>query len=90
MRVNARTTLSCLTALALMCTLIGGCTSGAITGADVRADMSPELTSVAHTSEQMKNRKARTYDTNMRQIHDDIATILLEDRPSRLTHYPLR
>lgn len=67
--------------------LISGCNT--ITVEQVRLDLSPELDGVAHTGQQLKNRRARTYDTQFRQIHDDAAAILLEDHPSRLSYWPI-
>jgi len=58
-----------------------------ITANSVRDDMSPGLKSMAESNEQMKNRHARTFDTNFRQIPDDIDMILLFDRPVRLSPY---
>jgi hypothetical protein len=68
--------------------LMGGC-GDKITGGDVRADMSPELKSMAHNSEQLENRYARSQDTTLRQIWDDIDELLLRDKPSRLSRYPV-
>lgn len=67
----------------------GGC-SQEITGDTIRANMTPELQSLAHTPEQNKNRVAITIDTNMRSIWDDVLSILLLDRPARLNRYPMR
>lgn len=65
-----------------------GC-SDRITADDVRGDMSPELKSMAHNSEQLENRYARSSDTTLRQIWDDIDMLLLRDKPSRLSRYPV-
>jgi hypothetical protein len=65
---------------------LAGC-SNKITANSVRSDMSPGLTSMSENDQQLKNRHARTFDTNFRQIPDDIDTILLFDRPGRLSPY---
>jgi hypothetical protein len=70
-------------------TLAGGCGSDQITAKSVRKDMSPELMSLAHQREQRRNMYARTLDTNKRQIWDDLDRILLMNRPSRLSEYPV-
>lgn len=64
-----------------------GCSPSTASG--VRANWSPELRSMARTSEQHRTMEARTIDTNLRQIWDDGAMILLLDRPVRLTRYPV-
>lgn len=68
--------------------LVGGC-SDRITGRSVRSDWSPELYSTAHSREQHKVREARTLDTNGRQAWDDLSMLLLLDRPSRMSEYPI-
>ena len=73
----------------MLASLACGCSSDRVTAAGVRSNMSPELESVAMTSEQRKNVHARAIDTTMRQIWDDLDTLLLIDRPIRLTRYPL-
>ena len=77
-----------LAAIVVGLALVGGC-SDKITGDSVRMDMSPELKSEAHNSEQLENRYARSQDTTLRQIWDDIDELLLRDRPSRLSRYPV-
>lgn len=67
--------------------MAGGCSS---TSPDaVRANMSPELESVAMSSEQRKNHHARVIDHTARQWHDDWDYLLLLDRPRRMSKYPL-
>lgn len=58
-----------------------------ITADGVRGDMSPGLNSIAESNQQRKNRHARTFDTNLRQIPDDIDTLLLLERPVRMSPY---
>jgi hypothetical protein len=68
--------------------IAGGC-SQKVTARSVRSNMTPELQSIAHMSEQRKNRTARTMHTNMRQIWDDLDAILMLERPVRLSEYPI-
>jgi len=68
---------------------LGGCSSDRITAKSVRKNMSPELKSIASQSEERKNIHARTKDTNLRQIWDDLDHILLLDHPVRLSEYPI-
>lgn len=67
---------------------LGGC-SDRITAEGTRWNMSPELSTMAMTKEQRKNMQARSLDTTMRQINDDIDFLLLLDKPSKLTIYPV-
>ncbi|MFW6060123.1 MAG: hypothetical protein ACODAQ_08070 [Phycisphaeraceae bacterium] len=68
--------------------LASGCSSnGEITAADVRHNWSPELTTLTLSAEQHRVREWRTYDTNLRQVHDDLARLLLTERPLGLTPY---
>lgn len=60
---------------------------GRITAADVRWDMSPELSTLDSTPGESKNNHARVIDTNTRQIWNDLDRILLLDRPSHLSLY---
>ncbi len=60
-----------------------------ITAADVRADMSPALMTVGSTQGEVDNAVARTLDTNSRQVWNDLGRILLLDRPSRSSSYPI-
>lgn len=66
----------------------GGEVSEPITVDTVTDDMSPELYSRAETPDEGKVRTARIHDLNSRTIWDDIRTIFLLDRPSRLSLYP--
>jgi hypothetical protein len=75
----------------LAASVLGGCNNGPdrITGDDIRDDMSPELQTLGMTREQHKNRTARSIDTTLRQVWDDIDMILLLDRPIRLHRYQI-
>ena len=55
----------------------------------VRANFSPELDTTTRNFEQHRNMEARTVDLDTRGIWDDGARILLRDRPSRLSPYPV-
>ena len=76
--------------LTLMVSLmsLGGC-ANKVTGDDVRANPSPMLKSIAHTDQQLKNRGAYSRDTTMRQFWDDVDAFFLQDRPLRLSKYPI-
>jgi len=75
-------------ALTLALALSGGC-SKKVTSASVRGDMSPALASLTETQEQRANTHAATWDLNTRQAWDDVDRILFNDRPMRLTIYPI-
>ncbi len=60
-----------------------------ITTRDLRRDMSPSLKTLTQTREQHATSKARVTDLNLRMIHDDMDLLLLQDRPSYLTRYPV-
>lgn len=49
----------------------------------------PELKTTAMTAPQHSSRIERAVDHNMRQIWDDLDYMLLLDRPSHLTAYPI-
>lgn len=67
----------------------GGCSSE-VTAWDVRSDPTPELESMAFTSEERHSIHARMLNTQFRQIPDDIDEILLLDRPVRFSpRYPI-
>lgn len=68
--------------------MIGGC-SQKITASSVRSNPSPELQSMALTHEQRKNNISRSKDITKRQVWDDFDSIMLQDRPSRLSRYPV-
>lgn len=59
-----------------------------ITDDDVLSDMSPEMTTRARTSGEVRIDTARTLDTNGRTAWDDLRSLLLLDRPSHLSLYP--
>ncbi len=80
---------ACLFTLVGFLITSGGCQRQKITAKSVRGDMSPELQSIAHRQEQRKNMHARTKNTNWRQLKDDMDRILLMEKPSRLSEYPI-
>lgn len=61
--------------------MVGGCS--------YRSNMTPELDSMAASSEQDYNRYARYIDNNTRSAWNDLQRLLLLDRSSRLTKYPV-
>lgn len=70
--------------------LLAGCQSEQrITADSVRADMSPELETLALTPQQRLNRTARTIDTNLRQFNDDWDALWLLDRPRAMSPMPI-
>ena len=70
-------------ALAFVAVLTGGCHSATA----IRADYTNSLDSHAQHTEQDRNTYARTIDHNTRSAWDDLANIMLLDRPGRLTYY---
>lgn len=60
-----------------------------VTADMVRSDPTPELKSVAMTHDQHENRKARAVDHTSRQIWDDLDSLLLINRPLRMTDYSM-
>ena len=60
-----------------------------ITTDDVLGNMSPELTSLARTPDEIDMQMSRTVDTNGRSAWDDLLAIFLLDRPLRLSNYPI-
>lgn len=74
----------------VLLTTAGGCKDNKkVTASDVRSHMSPELQSITYTREQRRNRVARTVDTDLRQVWDDIDRVLMLDRPLHLSRYPI-
>ena len=65
----------------------GGCSENRVTAASVRANPSPELESIAMSHEQRENEHARTIDTDLRQVWDDLDMILLLDKPEHGSRY---
>jgi len=54
---------------------------------EIRKNPSPEMNTMARTSDNRKNDHAVLHNINARQISDDIDALLLLDRPSRLTPF---
>ena len=84
--MNVRIMLLC--GLVSLLTALGGC-SNKVTVKSIRKDPSPALDALARSKEQRKNDWTRIVDTNKRQIWDDIDYLLLLDRPSRSSRYPV-
>ena len=81
--------IGCVCLLVGLLSVCGGCGKKLITGKYARSHPSPELQTLAHTKELRKNMHARTHDTNLRQILDDLDAILLIERPVQLSKYPV-
>jgi len=75
----------------LMLTLVGvtGCESDPYSPEAVRKNLMPEMQSLARTKEQWKNVRARTFNTNSRQMYEDWNAIMLFDRPVWMSIYPV-
>lgn len=76
---------SCLVASSFM---VVGC-SNTITSDDLRDNWTPELKSMTLSDEDFTNFRSRHRHNTWRQIHDDWATIWLENRNIRLTEYTI-
>ena len=84
--MNARIMLLC--GVVSLLAVLGGCSNN-VTVKSVRKDPSPGLDALARSIEQRHNDRIRIFDTNKRQIWDDIDYLLLLDRPSRSSRYPV-
>ena len=80
-------TVSAAMLLAAGCFVIGGCNR--VTPASVRRDMSPEKDTLTRSKQEHANDIARTLDTNLRQVGDDLDYIFLLDRPMRGSRHPV-
>lgn len=71
----------------------GGCSSAPetdrVTVDSLSRDLTPEMEGVGLSHDQRRNRHIRTVNTSMRQIWDDLDEILLLNRPSRMSPYPI-
>lgn len=71
----------------------GGCSSAPetdrVTVDTLRDNMTPEMQGVGLSPDQRRNRHIRTVNTSLRQVWDDLDEILLLDRPSRMSPYPI-
>jgi hypothetical protein len=75
---------SCLLAV----TVLTGC-NNTVKSSDLRSNWTPELKSVTLSEEELANFRSRHRHNTWRQIHDDWATLWLENRNIRLTEYNL-
>jgi hypothetical protein len=66
--------------------LAAGCNSNSAAGRDaaVRANLTPELKTLAQRPLDVDNRVALTTDENLRMANQDLGRVFLFDRPSRL------
>jgi hypothetical protein len=79
-----------LTLIATGALLFTGCsTSEDLSPESVRNDMSPELESIARTSDLRENDNARAVDTTFRELNDDFDRFWFIDEPSKLSQYPI-
>ena len=66
---------------------LGGCNT--VTPGKVRRNMSPALATTDRARGQAANDMARVVDHNTRTAWDDFKRLMLLDKPSRLTPYPI-
>jgi len=88
-KINRR--LVALLAAAAVGTLVG-CSTGDYNeelADEVRGDLSPELDTMHERPTDVKNRHALTVDENLRLLNEDMARLLLLDRPSILAEHPM-
>lgn len=80
-----------MAAVVLLCgsLAVGGCARDRTTASDVRRNWSPELHTLTEHREMHRTRRARTVDSNIRMLREDIDRVLLLDKPSQLTHWDL-
>ncbi|MEM9064978.1 MAG: hypothetical protein AAGB51_05755 [Planctomycetota bacterium] len=57
--------------------------------AQIRANPTPDLATMALREVQLKNELAVTFDENIRMAREDLRRLLLLDRQSRLTRFPV-
>lgn len=79
--------LLCLLALGLSLASVTGC--GRVTASQVRGNMTPELATSTRSGEMHKNDLARYRDNNLRAAWDDFDRLMLLNRNSRLTPWPV-
>ncbi len=79
-----------LAALVVGLSLMAGCDTSPRSDVDqLRADIADDLVTYGQTQGQVDNQITRTSYHNMRGINDDLMRILLLDRPSRSSYYPV-
>ncbi len=81
-----------ITALCLILLMglgFGGCAAKNQAAEAVRKDLSPTRESMAMSPEERLNRRAQTWDVNVRQIPDDWDAFWFDDRPMRMSIYPV-
>ncbi|MEN0020351.1 MAG: hypothetical protein AAF747_05665 [Planctomycetota bacterium] len=69
-------------------TVAGGCSSQSKVD-KVRADGTPELTTLYQTRNDVKNEDAIAANEDLRMLHQDFRRAFYLDRPSRLTREPI-
>lgn len=69
--------------------LVAGCSSVSREDADVRSELTPELTTLGQRGIDWDNRALIAVDTNLRSANNDLTRMWLLDRPSRLNREPM-
>lgn len=85
--MSSRSTVVC-SVLALGAALVvGGCNSNTAAGRDarVRANLTPELSTLSQRPIEVDNRMTLSMDENLRLANEDLIRMWLLDRPSRLS-----
>lgn len=85
MRDRCRTTVLTISTLALAGTALTGCSWGNDSRkAEFRSNPTPELRTLAETSDLVDNQLTITNDSNMRMLSEDFGRFWLMNRPSRM------
>ncbi len=71
---------------------LGGCASSASREqlAEIRCNPTPELMTPTERDDDVNNVLTHTFDTNLRSMNRDLGVLMLFDRPSHLSPYPIR
>ena len=69
--------------------MVGGCAAPLQPVQEVRSSLSPNRDGIPLSLGERLNRRAQTRDLNTRQIPDDWDSIWLNDRPLRMSLYPI-
>lgn len=81
------TKILCLSVLGLSLATMTGCND--VTAGQVRRNMSPELSTTTRNSQMHENDLARFRDNNTRGAWDDFDRLMLQDRNSHLSPWPV-
>lgn len=77
-----------LGATALLALCASGCSKGGRVDA-YRLDPTPNVDTMSETPDEIANKTTATFDTNFRELNEDLGRLLYLDRPSRLTPKPV-